>query len=524
MVVLAGERIPVDGRIVDGESDVEQAAITGESVPVLKGPGEPVFAATLNGPGALELRVTRAAGESTVARIIDMVREAQASRAPTQRLIDRYGNRYAWLVILGALAMMSLPTWWLGWPFDEAFYRAMTLLVVASPCALVISTPASYLSAIAAAARHGVLFKGGAYLEAAALVDRVAIDKTGTITRGQPELTDVLPLDDRGPDALLALAASVEVRSEHLLARAVVAGARARLVTLSPATDVRALPGLGIRARVDGREVTIGRARLFEEQDGLDDAVRRTVARLETSGRTTMVVAEQGRPVGVLGLADAPRPGAAPTLAALRAMGVRRIVMMTGDNPHVAHAVAEEVGIREADVAAGLMPADKVRLVEEMASRGGVAFVGDGVNDAPALAAASLGIAMGAGGSDVALETADVVLMGDHIDRLGYTFGLGRAARRVVAQNVAFALGVILVLVVTTIVRGVPLPLGVLGHEGSTVLVVLNGLRLLAYRPPEGKEVARSIRPAAWLPEARDGDESGLPSTAVPAAESKPAR
>jgi Cd2+/Zn2+-exporting ATPase len=484
VIVLPGERIPVDGLITAGESDVEQAAITGESVPVLKGQGDVVFAATLNGPGALDLRVTRAAGESTVARIIDMVREAQSSRAPTQRLIDRYGNRYAWLVIGGALLMMTLPTLLLDWPFRDAFYRAMTLLVVASPCALVISTPASYLSAIAAAARHGVLFKGGAYLEAAALVDRVAIDKTGTLTRGQPELTDVLPLDGGSADDLLALAAGVEARSEHLLAKAVVAGARARGVAPIEATQARALPGLGIQAVSRGEMITIGRARLFDEQGGLDEVSRAAAADLEARGRTTMLVAKGELVVGVLGLADEPRPHAAATIAALRAIGVGRIVMMTGDNEHVARAVAREVGIPDADVAAGLMPEDKVRLVERLAEEGPVAFVGDGVNDAPALAAASLGVAMGAGGSDVALETADVVLMGDRIGRLAYTFGLGRAARRVVAQNVTFALAVILVLVVTTIVRGVPLPLGVLGHEGSTVLVVLNGLRLLAYRPP----------------------------------------
>ncbi len=492
VVVLPGERIPVDGHVVSGTSDVEQAAITGESVPVLKEMGDTVFAATLNGPGALDLRVSRAAGESTVARIIAMVREAQAARAPTQRLIDRYGNRYAWAVIAASLLMMSVPTLILGWPFRDAFYRAMTLLVVASPCALVISTPASYLSAIAAAARNGVLFKGGAHLEAAAAVNAIAIDKTGTLTRGQPRLTDVLPLDDRGEDDLLALAAAVEARSEHLIARAVVQGARARGLALEEATAVRALPGLGIRARTAGVEVTIGRAKLFEERGELDAPARDAVTALEARGRTTMVVAVDGRPIGVLGVSDEARPSAAATIAALRAMGVRKIVMMTGDNAQVAATVAAEVGLAEDEVHAALMPADKVRLVESMSLEGPVAFVGDGVYDAPALAAASLGVAMGGGGSDVALETADVVLMGDRIARLAYVFGLGRAARRIVAQNVAFSLAVIAVLAVTTVVRGVPLPLGVLGHEGSTVLVVLNGLRLLGYRPSAALDAAES--------------------------------
>ncbi len=500
VVVRPGERLPADGRIARGESDIDQATITGESVPVAKGPGDPVFAATINGTGEIDVRVTRRAAESTVARIIDLVAEAQATRAPTQRVIDRFGNRYAWAVILGSLATLVIPMVALGWSFDTAFYRAMTLLVVASPCALVISTPASYLSGIANAARHRVLFKGGAYLEAAADIDCVAIDKTGTLTHGRPALTDVVALGGGSGDDLLALAASVESHSEHLIARAVVAGARERGLALAEAVGAHALPGIGIEAQVDGQTVRIVSPQHGRVDGLLEGEALRRVEEIEREAKTAMVVTN-GRPVGVLAVADTPRPAAKSTLAALRAAGVRRIVMVTGDNPHVARAVAAEVGIAPDDVFAGLMPADKVGVVEQLETERRVAFVGDGVNDAPALAAASLGIAMGAGGSDVALETADVVLMGDQIERLGYVFALGRAARRIVKQNIVFSVGVIVVLVLATLLVGIPLPLGVVGHEGSTVIVVLNGLRLLGFKG--GSVVPGAAPPARSAPTGR---------------------
>jgi len=533
VVVHPGERLPADGVVLAGASDVDQATITGESVPVARAPGDAVFAATINGNGVLEVSVTKRATESTVSRIIALVAEAQATRAPTQRVIDRFGNRYAWAVILGSVATAAVPVALFGWEFEAAFYRAMTLLVVASPCALVISTPATYLAAIANAARHRVLFKGGAFLEAAADIDIVAIDKTGTLTHGRPALTDIVPLDGRASDEVLALAAAVESESEHLIARSVVDHARARGLTIAPATAARALPGIGAEARVGNRTVCVcrpaatgrnGRVRgvpgapgnpsIDADPGGPETAIdpggsaiaadpRRDPAlaaypgdprddpethrmamevarRLEAEGKTAMIVSD-GEPLGVLAVADTPREAARATVAALRAAGVRRIVMVTGDNAHVARAVAAEVGIRAEDVYAGLMPAEKVAVVEQLLGDGRVAFVGDGVNDAPALAASSIGIAMGAGGSDVALETADVVLMGDQFERLGHVFSLGRAARRIVKQNVAFSVAVIAVLILATLGPGIPLPLGVVGHEGSTVLVVLNGLRLLAF-------------------------------------------
>lgn len=488
IVVQPGERVPADGIVAAGRSDLDQAAITGESVPVPKASGDEVYAATINGTGVLDVCVTRRATESTVARIVALVAEAQATRAPTQRVIDRFGNRYAWAVILGSLAVMAVPPLAWGWPFETAFYRAMTLLVVASPCALVISTPATYLAAIANAARHRVLFKGGAYLEAAADVDTVAFDKTGTLTHGRPVVTDVHPLGGWETDAVLALAAMAEIRSEHLIGRAVVEAALARGLTVVEPEATRSLPGIGVEAQFDGHRirVTHPRAWLGAERPGADadvSVLAGLAERLEREAKTVMIVDRDDTPIGVLAVADTLRPAAAPTLRGLRRAGVRRLVMVTGDNTHVARAIAADVGIADGDVHAGLLPADKASLVASLAARGArVAFVGDGVNDAPALAASALGVAMGAGGSDVALETADVVLMGDQIERLGYVFGLGRAARRVVQQNVVFSVGVIAVLVFATLVHGIPLPLGVVGHEGSTVVVVVNGLRLLRFR------------------------------------------
>lgn len=490
--VRPGERVPADGWVLAGQSDVDQAPITGESVPVHKREGAEVFAGTINGSGLLQVRVSRLAAESALARIITLVSEAQSARAPTQRVIDEFGDRYARFVIGGAALMFFLPPFLLDWPWDEALHRSMTLLVVASPCALVISTPAAYLSAIANAARHGVLFKGGAFLEAAAGVQTVALDKTGTLTRGRPVVTDVVALVEMATDEILTLAAAVERHSEHHLGRAVVAAAAARGLALPEASAVQAVPGLGIRARVNGDLLSVGKLELL--RDGAAGARSRPVddscaaldasalvREFEVAGKTAVVVGNE-RPLGVLALADEIRPEAAPTIAALRRAGIGRVAMVSGDNALVAHEVARAVGIHPGDVHAGLLPAEKVAVVRQLAASGPVSFVGDGVNDAPALATSSLGVAMGGGGTDVALETADVVLMGDRLEQLGHVFGLGRAARRVVKQNVAFSVGVIVVLVAATVLHGIPLPLGVVGHEGSTLLVVLNGLRLLGFR------------------------------------------
>ncbi|MBK6769324.1 MAG: heavy metal translocating P-type ATPase [Ardenticatenales bacterium] len=483
IVVQPGERIPADGTITAGASDVDASALTGESIPVGKAPGDAVFAASMNGAGMLTVGVTAAGEASTVARIIALVADAQASQAPTQRMIDRFGNGYAWAVIGASALMFAVPALVLGWPTDVALYRAMTLLVVASPCALVISTPATYLSAIARAARSGVLFKGGAHLEVAAAVTTVAVDKTGTLTQGRPIVTEIVSLGALGADDILRLAAATEAHSGHLIARAILAAATAKDIALPAATDTQALLGLGVEAMVDGVRVTVGRAKLFVERGTMSGAAGAAVARLEAAGQTVMLVARGDEaPLGAIAVADEVRPTAAATVAGLRRSGVRRIVMLTGDNAAVAAAVAAQVGIHAEDIHASLMPVQKVEALHALAVDGPVAFVGDGVNDAPALAAAALGVAMGGGGTDVAMETADVVLMGDRIERLVDVVALGRAARRTVAQNIVFSVGVIVILAAATIGIGVPLTVGVLAHEGSTVLVVLNGLRLLGWR------------------------------------------
>lgn len=482
VLVKPGERIPADGVVAVGESSVDQSPITGESIPVAKRSGDQVYAGTINQQGVLEVRVTRLASETTLAKIIKLVAEAQSERAPTQRLIDTFGDRYAFGIIAGSLLMMLVLTLLLGWPFRESFYKAMTLLVVASPCALVISTPASILSAIANAARHGILFKGGAHLENLAHVRVIAFDKTGTLTTGKPEVTDVIPLNECcTPDDLLRMAASVEQRSEHPLAAAVVKTARERGLRLEEVTDVQAIPGLGVRARLNGDTVWIGNERLFAEQgEKLAAALSARVASLEAEGKTTMIVSN-GRARGIIAVADRIRPAARQVVAELRRLGVDRIAILTGDNPRVARAIATQLGVDE--VHAELLPEDKVRIVKDLAARHGrVAVIGDGVNDAPALATATVGIAMGAAGTDVALETADIVLMADDLARLPHAIALSRQARGIIRQNLGFAVLVILTLISSALLGHLPLPVGVVGHEGSTLVVVSNGLRLLGFK------------------------------------------
>jgi len=487
-VVKPGDRLPLDGVVVEGESDVDQASLTGESVPVTKRPGDEVFGGTISGDGSLEVRVTKPAGESALARMIALVEEAQSEKAETQRLIDRLEQPYALGVIGMTLAAVAVPTLLLGEAFDPAFYRAMTLMVAASPCALVISTPAAVLSAIANGARRGVLFKGGVYVEEMATVKAVAFDKTGTLTEGRTRLTDVRLLDGTTEDDLLALAAAVQARSEHHLARATVATAEARGLAVPEATDFRASVGLGVEATVDGAAVRIGNPHFFEaggRRNGLAAAIE-AVEALEREGKTAVLVTRDpstgsGQALGVLGFADTLRPGAAGVIRELRRLGVEEIVMLTGDNRHVAERIAREAGVDT--VHAELLPEHKVAVVREIAARvGPVAMVGDGVNDAPALAAATVGVAMGAAGTDVALETADLVLMADDLDALAYAVALSRRTRRTLLQNLTFAVGIIVVMVASILSVGLALPLAVVGHEGSTVLVSLNGLRLLGFR------------------------------------------
>lgn len=484
--VRPGERLPADGVIATGQSAIDQSPITGESIPVERGPEHPVFAGSINGSGALVVRVTRRAADSTLARIILLVEEAQSERAPTQKRLDAFEQRYAVGVVGMTLLAALIPPLFLGWGWAEAFYKAMTLMVVASPCALVISTPASILSAIAAGARHGVLFKGGAHVENLAQVRVVAFDKTGTLTRGQPRVTDVLLLTPTAPITtaeLLQLAAAVEAKSEHPLARAVVAEAQAQQLTWPEAANLRAVPGKGVTAQVNAQVLHIGTPDHLRAQGvQLSPTVLEQVTALETQGKTVMLVGTETQLLGCIAVADVVRPEAAAAIAGLRALGVVKVVMLTGDNARAAQAMGRAAGVDE--VRAELLPEAKVQVVKELLrTHGSVAMVGDGVNDAPALAAATVGIAMGAGGTDVALETADVVLMASDLSKLPYALGLTRHALQVVKQNLTFALGVIAVLIFSALFNWVSLPFGVVGHEGSTVIVVLNGLRLLGYRP-----------------------------------------
>jgi Cd2+/Zn2+-exporting ATPase len=505
VIVKPGDRLPVDGVVISGASSVDQSAITGESIPVSKHEHDPVFAGTINGGGALEVEVTKLASESTLSRIINLVAEAQEDATPTQQFIDRFSQPYTYTVIGATLLAIVLPLLFLAESFDVTLYRAMTLLVVASPCALVISTPASALSAIAAAARQGVLFKGGAYLELLGKTNILAFDKTGTLTPGKPVVTNIHPLTSHTVEDLLRKAASAETLSEHHIAKAVIEKARALGLELEKPVDFKAIPGEGILARFARPDhvetIYIGNDRLFMNQHmDLSPAIRMIGAALQRQGKTVMLVVRRStvedtlgedrdwEVMGYIAVADVLRPEAAAAMQQLKQNGVERIVMMTGDNRAAAAFIAGEAGIDE--VHADLLPEQKLELVKELRQHGNVAMIGDGVNDAPALATANVGIAMGAGGTDVALETADVVLMSSNLAMLPFTLQLSRRANRIIRQNVFFSVGVILTLVVSTILLPIlfegfllPLPLGVVGHEGSTLIVVANGLRLLRMRP-----------------------------------------
>lgn len=484
VLVRPGERFPIDGEVIAGASDVNQAAITGESMPVHKQVSDLVFAGTVNGNGSLEIRVNRLAKDTTLARIVKMVEEAQAAKANTQRMLDSFEERYAVFVLAAAVLLILVPWLVLGQGFQPTFYRAMTWLVVASPCALVISTPASILSAIANGARHGVLFKGGVHLEKTATLKVLAFDKTGTLTTGTPTLTALHTFGRIDGDELLRLTASLESRSEHPLARAIVQAAHARTLSLPLSTNFRAIPGQGVEGVVEAHTLWIGNERMFEERGvPLPAEMSHMAGILHGEGQTAMYAysASTHDFLGLLAVADTLREDAVDMIKALKAAGIERVVMLTGDNPQVAARIAERAGVDEFH--AGLLPQDKVTVLQSLQRKyGPVAMVGDGVNDAPSLATADIGIAMGGAGTDVAIETADVVLMSDDLHKIPYAIGLARQARRVVWQNLTFAMAVIVVLIASAFGAQLPLPLGVVGHEGSTVLVVLNGLRLLRYK------------------------------------------
>ncbi|MEW2486810.1 heavy metal translocating P-type ATPase [Streptomyces sp. NPDC048411] len=479
--VRPGERIGADGRVLAGASDVDQATITGEPLPVAKEAGDEVFAGTLNGTGALRVRVERDASDSVIARIVTMVEEASRTKAPTQLFIEKVEQRYSLGMVAATLAVFLVPLAF-GADLTGALLRAMTFMIVASPCAVVLATMPPLLSAIANAGRHGVLVKSAVVMERLGQVDAVALDKTGTLTEGTPRVTDIRPLAGCGLDesALLTLAAAAEHPSEHPLARAVVDAARERGLVLPAAADFGSAPGIGVTATVDGHAIAVGApARLLN--GAADPASVRASAlaeQLQDGGRTAAVVTTDGRPVGVLGIADRLRPDAAATVMSLEALTGTVPMLVTGDNPRAAARLAAEAGIT--DVRAGLLPQGKVEVIRERERAGRkVLVIGDGVNDAPALAAAHTGIAMGRAGSDLALETADAVIVRDELAAVPVVVALSRRARGLVVQNLVIAGAFITALVVWDLAGLLPLPLGVLGHEGSTVIVGLNGLRLL---------------------------------------------
>lgn len=500
VLVRPNERLPADGFMIQGATSINQAPVTGESIPVDKKPvvdaatararpegvdnASRVFAGTINGAGAIEVEVTRRSGDSALARVVKMVSEAETRKSPTQRFTDRFEKIFVPAVL--GLAFILLFAWVVvDEPFRDSFYRAMAVLVAASPCALAIATPSAVLSGIARAAKGGVLIKGGAPLEELGSLNAMAFDKTGTLTEGRPRIIDVVTLGGTSESELLSVAVAVESLSDHPLAAAIARDGQERLRgrDVPVASDLSNLIGRGVTAKIDGESIWIGKAEMFGVGDvaPLSAKAQAAIERLREKGRTTMVVRRGDRDLGAIGLLDTPRAGAREALQALRAMGISRMIMISGDHRKVAEAVAAQVGLDEAW--GDLMPEDKVRSIQELRKQTQVAMVGDGVNDAPAMANATVGIAMGAAGSDVALETADVALMADDLRHLPFAVGLSRHTRSIIRQNVFVSLGIVAVLVPATIM-GLGIGAAVAVHEGSTLLVVFNALRLLAYREP----------------------------------------
>jgi Cd2+/Zn2+-exporting ATPase len=483
VIVRPGVRIPVDGVISNGNSGVDQASVTGESMPVDKAPGDQVFASTVNGEGALEVKVTRLAKDSTLSRVMKMVEEAQAQKSPTQQTVEKFERIFVPAVLIVTGLIIILPPLF-GFPFRESFLRAMTLLVAASPCALALGTPASILAGVAQAARNGVLVKGGMHLENLGRLKAIAFDKTGTITHGKPEVTDIVTFQSSGwkETDLLSLAAGAESRSAHPLAQAVVRAAQTKGMPVSVMDEVESLTGRGLRAVMNGMTIWVGNQKLMDEA-GVTlaaDAIQKAQS-LQQAGKTLFWVAENKKAIGLIALADTLRQEAASTMKALKKIGVEHTIMLTGDNVRSASAIAAQVGLT--DYRADLMPEDKLIVIRDLVKEyGQVAMIGDGVNDAPALANATVGIAMGGAGTDVALETADVALMGDDLSKLPFAVGLGRATRAIIIQNLFISLGVIAVLIITSLTGIVSIGIAIIFHEGSTLIVVANALRLLGYK------------------------------------------
>jgi len=479
-IVRPGQAMATDGQVQVGRSSVNQAPVTGESVPVEKQPGDPVYAGSINGEGALEVQATKAFADNTISRIIQMVEEAQERKGQSQRFIERFGARYSPVVLLIGILLALLPPLFFSGEWTDWITRATVFIVAAAPCALVISIPITMVATLGAGARQGVLIKGGLYIEELARVKVVAMDKTGTLTRGEPEVTDVMPLHESASRAeVLALAAGIEQHSEHPLARAIVHRATAESITPVAISDFQSLTGAGVSAQSNGKAVYVGSPDFFQRQLGaVQGDVQTTITRLQSEGKTVILVGDAMAPVGLIAIRDNIRPTAPQTIQDLHAIGIEKVVMLTGDNERTAHAIARELGIDE--IYADLKPEDKMTWVRTLVERyGHVVMVGDGVNDAPALAEATVGIAMGAAGTDVALETADVALMADDLAKLPYAITLAKRNQRVVNQNLVLSTLVISVLVIGAIGGFFTLPVAVVGHEISEFIVIGSGLRML---------------------------------------------
>ncbi len=480
ILVRPGERIQLDGRVLEGESRVNQAPITGESEPVKKKPGDPVYAGSVNGSGALVVEVTSRFQDSMLSRIIHLVEEAQSTKAHAQTFVERFAKYYTPAVVIFSILLATLPPLLTGASFHEWFYRALVLLVIACPCALVISTPVAIVSGLTNAARRGVLLKGGVYLEEFAKIRALAFDKTGTLTTGQTKVVRILPLDGVDTGELLRWAASAENHSEHPLAQAILNAAEEQEVVLSPAENFRAIPGKGVQATVKGKKVIVGNHALFEELKLCDTKIHATLEEIENASQTAALVGVEDRLLGIVAIADAVRPQARATIAELRKLGIGHLVMLTGDNHRTAAAIAREVGIDA--YYPELLPQEKVKIVQDLEKKyGHVAMVGDGINDAPALAAASVGISMGASGTDTALETSDVALMKDDLARLPFLRRLSRKTLSNIKQNITVAVGLKAIFLALTLMGMATLWMAVIADMGASLIVVFNGLRVLRY-------------------------------------------
>lgn len=502
ILIKPDTKIPADGIIIAGNSSVNQAPITGESIPVEKQAlADPqitpekadklearyrVFAGTINGNGSLEVMVSRLSSGSTIARLIKLVNEAQSGKSPSQRFTDKVQQYYvpAVLILVTALCFAFLV---IDEPFSKSFYRAMSVLVAASPCALAIATPSAVLSGVARAARSGVLIKGGRPLEDLGTLTALAFDKTGTLTEGRPKLTNIISLNGASEEELLQLTVAVESLSDHPLGKAIVKDSKTRLhnAVLPAVSDLRSIAGKGISAKAGNDTIVIGNPALFEKEQ-LPQELAEKVARLQESGNTSMIVRRNEDYIGLIAVMDTPREEARQVLQELRAAGIRRMIMLTGDNQQVADAVAAQTGLTEAW--GDLLPEEKVAAIKKLKQdENKVAMIGDGVNDAPAMANSTVGIAMGAAGSDVALETADIALMGDKLSLLPFAIRLSRQAKSIIRQNLVFSLGMVAVLIPLTMLGIASIGPAIIAHEGSTLLVVFNALRLLVYKDQSGK-------------------------------------